>query len=638
MDAAARALTATFDRLARRARVLAAAEAAGWGAAVAAMSPAAGAIAAILLGVWTSRRTDRASIVRRVDRAAGGSNLFVTADELLRGTLDADAAVRARVLAEADRRWPATEARRAIRTTPAWRAALAAVVSWTVVAAMSTTGDRARELSSRSLSRTRTEPTRSGTLHVSIAIEPPSYTGLSPADVSDPAELRVVEGSTVRIRAAQPLAITHDGDASGPTFVATHTGYVSLNAGEAGQRLIPVVVTPDALPVVRVTVPGRDLVFSDSGPSIGFEVHATDDYGLQSLTLEFTKASGSGEDYTFDAGEIPLTLTRSNAREWSGTATRALASLGVKDGDMLVYRGIASDRKPGDRQSASDAYFIEVSRFGIAAGDAFTIPEQETRYALSEQMLIVKTDRLARQRATLDAAAFNEAALNLAVEQRTIRAEFVFMLGGEIEDEEVEAEQSIELQAGRLANRGQRDLRDATRAMSQAEKLLTGGDPASALAAERTAVSALQRAFARDRYLLRALASRAQLDPTRRLTGNRAGARELRLPLPDAPENRRAARLQDLLQGTGELSRDVAQGRSIDHARAVVLAESALRVDPDSAALRAIAVDLQRGAFDAAVAALADESRRALADPPPHLPSVAPGLQRAMDAARTERR
>ena len=38
--------------------------------------------------------------------------------------------------------------------------------------------------------------------------------------------------------------------------------------------------------------------------------------------------------------------------------------------------------------------------------------------------------------------------MNLAVEQRMIRAEFVFMLGGEINDEEVEAEQSVELQEG----------------------------------------------------------------------------------------------------------------------------------------------------------------------------------------------
>ena len=49
--------------------------------------------------------------------------------------------------------------------------------------------------------------------------------------------------------------------------------------------------------------------------------------------------------------------------------------------------------------------------------------------------------------------------------------------------------------------------------MSQAEKLLTGANTAEALVAERAAVAALQRAFSRDRYILRALATRSQLDP-----------------------------------------------------------------------------------------------------------------------------
>ena len=91
----------------------------------------------------------------------------------------------------------------------------------------------------------------------------------------------------------------------------------------------------------------------------------------------------------------------------------------------------------------------------------------------------------------------------------------------------MEAEQSTELQEGRLQNRGQRDLRAATIAMSQAEKLLTGANTAEALVAERAAVTALQRAFARDRYILRALASRANLDPARRLTGDLKDASRL---------------------------------------------------------------------------------------------------------------
>src|SRR5262249_13357946 len=151
-------------------------------------------------------------------------------------------------------------------------------------------------------------------------------------------------------------------------------------------------------------------------------------------------------------------------------------------------------------------FFIEISRLGMAAGDAFTLPEEETRYALSQQMLIVKTDRLHQRRETMTPDVFGEASRALGIAQRMIRSGVVFMLGGEIEDEEVEAEQSTELQEGRLANRGQRDLRAATVAMSQAEKFLTGANTTEALKAERAAVVALQRAFARDRYILRALA------------------------------------------------------------------------------------------------------------------------------------
>ena len=297
---------------------------------------------------------------------------------------------------------------------------------------------------------------------------------------------------------------------------------------------------------------------------------------------------------------------------------------------------MAADARPGDGSATSDAFFIEVSKLGAAAGDAFTLPEEETRYALSQQMLIIKTERLHQGRATMPAPELSDAALNLAVEQRMIRAEFVFMLGGEIEDEEVEAQQSTELQEGRLQNRGQRDLRAATVAMSQAEKLLTGANTAGALVAERAAVAALQRAFTRDRYILRALATRSQLDPARRLTGNLEQARDWRRSAPDVAASRRAALLQDLLRGLAELAGGTAPFR----ARALVLAEEAIRIDPAAASLRQVATELQHAAdagegaarsraLVSAVAAAAAEARRAHADPPLAPPSLAPPLSGA---------
>jgi hypothetical protein len=632
MDAAERSLNAAFDRWTWRARTVAAAEAAAWGVAVASLSLVGGMLVALSAGIWFARRTSRDAAVRHVDRMSAANNVLVTADEILRGNLRVSPAVRGRVLADAESRRVSSANRGTLSLRGVWRAIAAAAVCWTIAAVVASTGRSAR---TRNPEPGTPEPeSRLQALHLTATVEPPAYTSLPRTVVDDPAELRVVEGSVIALRATRPIETMRDGAASEATFVATRSGALTVSPRDGSTpRLIPIVVSPDALPTVRIAVPGRDLVFADGSPSIEFSVHATDDFGLQSLTLEYTKVAGSGEEYTFNAGAIPLTIARASGRDWTGMATRTLAALGLKDGDMLVYRAAASDMKPGDRQAISDAFFIEISTLGVAAGDAFTLPEEETRYALSEQMLIVKTERLMRERPSLAADAVTERLLNLAVEQRRIRAEFVFMLGGEIEDEDVEAEQSIELQAGRLANRGQRDLRDATRAMSRAETLLTGGDPASALAAERVAVTALQRAFARDRYLLRALATRAQLDPARRLTGDRHGTRDTRQPLPASPENRRAAQLVDLLRGIGD-----AAGRTADRSRLLVLAASAIAIDPDSKVFREVAADLQRGALDTASNAVAGELRRVLADAPLPLPLTSPDLARALERARAETR
>src|SRR5262245_13042337 len=305
------------------------------------------------------------------------------------------------------------------------------------------------------------------------------------------------------------------------------------------------------------------------------------------MRLEYTTGSGSCEQFEFHAGQIPLSLNKTGDRDWRGRVTESLATLDLKEGDVLVYRAAATDTRPGDGTGRSDAFFVEISRLAVAAGDAFTVPEEETRYALSQQMLIVKTERLERSRSTLTPEDFKEASINLAVEQRMIRAEFVFMLGGEVEDEEVEAEQSSELQSGRLQNRGQRDLRAATVAMSQAEKLLTGGSTRDALTAERSAVAALQRAFARDRYILRALGSRTELDMNRRLTGSAPDSAALHTERRPVQRNRRAALLQDLLTGLGAL-------KTGSPADATTLAREAVRIDANSSPLRKAAEDLQK--------------------------------------------
>ena len=652
----------------RRARLLALAEASAWGLAVAAISPVAGVLIAAAVAVWRWRTTSRTSIVRVLERAHPDSgNLFVTADELARGTLAAKPLARARVFADAAASAQRLDLRRAFPIAGVVRVALLAVLAWTAVETAHVWRGQLSRAGAGIVTRS-TSPagaTARTHLQVSVAIQAPAYTGLKETRAVDPEQLQAVEGSALVLSidaSAGRVSVEHDGRRRalargadgrfGDRLQVTKTGYLLVAAEDGARRMMPVVVWPDALPAVRLTAPGRDLVYSGGNPRIAFDARATDDFGLRSLALRYTKVTGSGENFEFQEGEIPLTVKPSSARDWTGSASRSLAELNLKDGDMLVYRAVAADARPSDGSATSDAFFIEISKLGVAAGDAFTLPKEESKYALSQQMLIVKTERLHQRRAALPPDDLTEQALNLAVEQRMIRAEFVFMLGGEIDDEEVEAEQSVELQAGRLQNRGHRDLRAATIAMSQAQKLLTAATTAEALIAERAAVTALQRAFSRDRYILRALSTRSQLDLARRLTGTLTEATGWRRAAPVVPANRRTALLENLLRGMSELVTPGPQGATPADAftqRAHVLAEEAIRIDPTSLLLRQTSTELQRAAnaadaatrsrsLAAAATAAASEARKAHADPPLASPDLAPALNGAFaDAVRRER-
>jgi len=631
------AIAGIVRQLSRRRRVLGLIEAAAFAAAAryAFTSVVAGALVGGVVAAWRWRQAHRRTIVRAIEHADSLSrNVVVTADELLGGALTTSDVLRARVLADA-----AAVVRRVDRDTiaPAWpavRATSVALLLAIVVVALPVSRGRLAHMASAVRPPVSLNRGSAAALRIRATIEPPAYTGLTAGASENPEQLQAIEGSrlTLAVEAsADRVTVVHDGASAalsrGTDRLFTYraelktTGFIVVDAGGT-RRTIPIVVAPDALPSVTLTSPGRDLVYAGGNARIAFAARATDDFGLRSLRLHYTRVSGSGENFAFEDGEIPLDVARASARDWSGRASRSIGELNLKEGDMLVYRAVAADARDSGGTGASDAFFIEISRLGVAAGDAFTLPEEETRYALSQQMLIVKTERLLQRRSALSDAGFGEEALNLAVEQRMIRAEFVFMLGGEVESEEAEAEQSNELQEGRLQNRGQRDVRAATIAMSQAERLLTGANVHDALVAERAAVAALQRAFARDRYILRALAARSQLDLTRRLTGATTDSADWQRVVPDAPANRRAALLQDLLKGVSELGgREPASFA----ASARLLAEEAVRVDPASESLRQVATALQRAAtatdpearsraVSAAGAAAAAEARRAHAD------------------------
>jgi hypothetical protein len=200
----------------------------------------------------------------------------------------------------------------------------------------------------------------------------------------------------------------------------------------------------------------------------------------------------------------------------------------------------------------------------------------------------------------------------IGMEQRMVRAEVVFLGGGEVEDEVEEATHSHELAEGRLENPGRAEMLRAINFMSRAEAQLNDGRAEDALVLERQALASLERALDRRRYFLRTLPDRSRIDGARRLTGDRADARSWSRQRAEAtPESLERQR------GVMRALADAAAGRRAVDAS---LAAQVAAIDPASAALQDAAVAIaaarsareQQDAVRAAMSAVTTGALRTL--------------------------
>ena len=454
---------------------------------------------------------------------------------------------------------------------------------------------------------------------LTVTVRPPEYSALPEGRLIDPDRLEVLEGTRLRfalsgagvarLRFGSSLVAAFPLDGKGVETVARDVGYFAVEQEGAATRLIALVVTRDRSPSVKIEQPARDLLLPDASRSIPIRVSATDDLGLAALSLRYTRVSGSGEQFEFQEGVLPLSITRGSAREWEADAQLALARLKLEPGDSLVYRAVARDGRAGEiGLGASDTYFIEIAGPGQVPLEGVEMPPEEERYALSQQMIVLKIQRLIARQSSMPRESVVEEAALIAAEQRSVRANFVFLLGGHVEDEEVEAEQSSEIAEGRLQNTARRDISAAIGHMTRAEQGLVAVNTSQALPPARHAVDALQRAFGRSRYLLKSLASRSRLDPARRLTGNVAGAETSRRVSHEAePRDGEAVRtlLASLVAAHDEISRG--QSTRVDLTN---LAEQTFAIDPAAARWSQLASRIQNA--HAQVASRPSDARKIL--------------------------
>ena len=383
-------------------------------------------------------------------------------------------------------------------------------------------------------------------MQVTVKVIPPAYLNEDAREVRVEGVVPVPAGASVLLRVstpwptvwvetpaagAAPNVTRVDGDAwvSAPIpLTSSRVMVVAAGASPADlreSRVVSLVVSDDAAPQVTIDTPGRDTVRSPGATDpLPVRVTASDDHQLAALELRFVRLAGGGETFTFTEGTVPLVRTVASPRAWTADARWAIGALALERGESLVYRAAVRDSRPGSDWVFSDSYVVDTGTSLEASGAGADLPEEDRRYAISQQMVIVKTERLLAQGSAIADAARLEQAQMLAAEQRRVRAEVVFLSGGDIADEVEEAEHSHELQEGRLENVGRAEMVRAMAEMSRAESALTAGDLRAALRFERAALGALQRAFDRRRYFLRTPTERTRIDQSRRLAGDRRGA------------------------------------------------------------------------------------------------------------------
>jgi hypothetical protein len=553
-------------------------------------------IVALAIVAWQWRIGDPA-IAREIETRHPLDNLLITAIEIEQRPRPLSAEIRDAVWQQATAGARGADAARIVALAQPVAVVAAVLIGCVLLARNGNVTEQVRQRLGTAAASTPVAP------DISVRVQPPAYTQQPIETQTNPTQLTVVSGTAIRIESASRVL---------REWIATASESLDLRVDDsAASRFLLVNVIPDAPPSVRITTPGRDTALASPDVAMQLEVDSTDDLGLASLSLRYTKASGGGENVTFTEGELPLSVERVNTRQWRARAHWPLAPLGLGDGDVLVYRALARDANPNGEAVESDAFLIEIGRAAEIASAGFALPTEERKYAISQQMVIYKTEQLQANRARHPDDWLEQTRM-IGLEQRMVRAEVVFLSGGEVQDEVEEAAHSHELAEGRLENRGRAEMVRALNFMSRAEAQLNDGNATGALVFERQALASLERALDRRRYFLRTLPDRARIDITRRLTGERGEARSwTRAPVrtePTLPDDVRVL-MRDLA--------DAAAGRRPVDAS---LAARVGAIDPRSAMLQKSAVAIasaqtaveQQTAVGGAMAAVAAHALAAL--------------------------
>lgn len=464
-----------------------------------------------------------------------------------------------------------------------------------------------------------------------LRVEPPAYTGVK-ASMERSLEVRVPENSRVEwslgfAQAPSAVALVFDdgtrlalaeskGRWIGARQITASTLYrIDATGIAANDPLYRLDAIADRMPEISVRAPDKTLSLIDAAqPQWQLSFEARDDYGLGAAELSIAVAQGSGE--SIEVQRQTQTLQgEGGARERRYRQTLDLKQLGFAQGDDLIVRLSVRDNREPQPNVARSASFIlrwppEMS--ADSAGLDGMVRQAMPAYFSSQRQIVIDTEALIAERAQLSAAAFEQRADQIGVDQKLLRLRYGQFLGEESEGEggdqahdehaagpgapkpgsddavlhEYGHVHDIKEAATLLDDATKTLLRSALGEMWSAEGQLRSMQPEAALPHEYRALEAIKQVQQSTRiYLARVGQELPEVDPTRRLSGERAG-------LVDPPSP--AARAMAPTTAPAAAWQALQRGEAPDVAALQAWARDPANAAPDALALMQAAERLRR--------------------------------------------
>ncbi|TMA19135.1 MAG: DUF4175 domain-containing protein, partial [Deltaproteobacteria bacterium] len=243
---------------------------------------------------------------------------------------------------------------------------------------------------------------------LSITYLYPAYTGLPPRTEEGTAgDLHAPRGTEVRIAAradrdlAQAFAVVNGAviklDAQGQghrqlsgTFTLTQVGEWSLRFADARGRTVaqgpsrPIEIVADAAPSVVIDAPKKPMLEVDPQGQVQIAWSATDDYGLQQVSLVFQRAGSKEERVALMTPAVP-------AKRLRGAYTWEIAPLKLRAGDKVSYHLEAKDNDAVDGAQKGVSATQAIKIFSAAEHSREALIHAQ---ALWERLVALLADRL----------------------------------------------------------------------------------------------------------------------------------------------------------------------------------------------------------------------------------------------------